>query len=203
MSRNKRLMKANRQRTDREKLELFVNRVNELRNTRLAKIGFNIEYKLQGQQGQLVESELKQPAEADLKDYLMTFRHFISEREDVFLNHIFSICRRQLPSGGIKQNLAQACQFFEQVKLHSAASFRMNENEYTPLQVTNIYLNGKYFHNDLAYQQLLNNLPSCIADVFRFHFLNFVINTSRIILYVQIIVKHAFKENLFRFEVAF
>ncbi len=39
MSRNKGSVKAKRERTDREKLELFVNKVNELQNTRLVKKG--------------------------------------------------------------------------------------------------------------------------------------------------------------------
>ncbi len=42
MSRNKGSLKAKRKRTDSEKLELFVSKVSELRNTRLAKERFHM-----------------------------------------------------------------------------------------------------------------------------------------------------------------
>ncbi len=201
MSRNKGSVKAKRERTDREKLELFVNKVNELQNTRLVKKGFNIEHRMHGKQGQPLEFELKQPEEADLKDFLMTFRHFISDSEDVFLSRIFNICHRRLTSDEMKQNLAQARQAFEKVKLHNnGVSFIINGNQLTSLQVTDVFLNGRYFHNDLEYQQQLDSMLPFEADILRFHFLNFVINASQIIQYVRNVVDHAFQEGLFQFE---
>ena|SRR5215469_2588937 len=181
MSRNKGSVKAKRERTDREKLELFVSKVNELQDTRLIMKGFNIEQKLHGERGQPVEFELQQPDEADVKEYLLTFRHFISEGEDVFLNSIFNICHRRLTSDEMKKNIAQARQLFELVKQQNVVSFRVNGSELTPLQVADMYLNGKYFHNDLEHQQQLDNMPPLIADTRRYQFLNFVINASKIV----------------------
>lgn len=158
MSRNKGSIKAKRKRIDSEKLELFVSKASELRNTRLAKEGFNIQHKMHGQKGQTVEYELKQPDEADLKDYLLTFRHFISEKEDVFLNHILNICHHRLTSNEIKQNLTQAYQAFKQIKLGILVSLHVDGRKFTPLQITDMYLNGKYFHNDLEYQQQLDDM---------------------------------------------
>ena len=100
----------------------------------------------------------------------------------------------------MKQNLAQARQAFEKVKLHNGISLIINGVELTSLQVTDVYLNGRYFHNDLEYQQQLDSMSPLEADIVRFQFLNFVINTSKIILYVRNVVDLAFQEGLFRFE---
>jgi hypothetical protein len=91
MERNKPSKKAKRDRTDREKLELFVSKVNELRQTRLAKQGFRISHNLHYQRGQALQSNLEQPEEAELKEYLLTFRHFISEDEDTYLRRILNV----------------------------------------------------------------------------------------------------------------
>src|SRR5258708_39472111 len=91
MSRNKGSVKATRKRTDREKLELFISKANELQNTRLEKEGFSAQFNVQQRQGQPIEYNLTQPNEADFQGYLVTFRLFISEDEVVFLGRIFII----------------------------------------------------------------------------------------------------------------
>lgn len=200
MGRNKETVKAKRERTDREKLKLFVRKADEMQNTRLIQKGFSIQQKIYGERGRPVEFNLTQPEESDLKDYLVSFRHFISEKEDIHLNRILSICHRRLTSDEMKQNLAQARQSFEQIKQHNGSSFHMNGHELTPLQVTDMYLNGKYFHNDLEHQHQLDSLLPFEADLLRFRFLDFVINASKIIAYVRNVVIHAFQEDLFQFE---
>jgi hypothetical protein len=199
MSRNKGSVKAKRERTDREKLELFIRKFNELQNTRLAKTGFRFEHRVQ-YTPETVKSDLKQPDEADLRDYLMTFRQFISENEDVFLNRIFNICHQRLTSDEIKQHLAQAREAFEREKQHNGILFQMDGRQFTPLQITDLYLNSMYFHNDLESQQQLDSMAPFVADFPRSYFLNFVINVTRVILYVGNVITHAFQEGLFQFE---
>ena len=200
MHRKKGSIRAKRERTDREKLELFTSKVDELRNTRLGKKGvINVRHIMDSEEG----SKLEQPDEADLKDYLMTFRHFISDQEDVFLGRIFNICHRRLMNEEMKQDLAYMHQLFNRIKLHNGISLHVDGNELSPLQVTDIYLNGKYFHNDLEYQNQLDTLPSSVADMLRFHFLHFVINGSKVIFYVQNVVSLAFSEQLLQFDEVF
>ncbi len=200
MSNSKRNVKTNFERTDREKLELFVNRIDELRETRLAKSGFKIGRKIHGELGQPVEYTLEQPDEADLKKYLMTFRHFIAQEEDIFLFRIFGICHRKLIVNEVKQDLIQKREWLKQIEQHNWMPLEMNGHKVTPLQVTDMYLNGKYFHNDLGHQQFLDSLPPFIAQELRYRFLDFVVNTSRIALHMRTAVNHAFEENLFQFE---
>ena len=56
MGRNKPSKKTKRDRTDREKLELFVSKVNDLRQTRLSKKGFRIYHNLHYQRGKLFKA---------------------------------------------------------------------------------------------------------------------------------------------------
>ncbi len=84
MSRNKGSVKAQRKRSDRERLELFIRKFEELQSTQLAKKGFRVQHRVRYSPGS-IESNLTQPDESDVREYLLTFRPFISENEDVFL----------------------------------------------------------------------------------------------------------------------
>jgi hypothetical protein len=63
-----------------------------------------------------------------------------------------------------------------------------------------MYLDGKYFHNDLEYQQQLDSMQPFEANFPRSYFLNFVIQTTKIIVDVYCIVGNAFEAGLFQFE---
>lgn len=197
---HKLLAKAKRQRTEKEKLELFVSKANELRNTRLFKNGFKIQHRIYNQQDQTGETTLEEPDEADLKDYLVTFRHFIAKKEDTFINNIFSICHRKLTNNDMKQSLIKARESLRQAERFNIISFRLNGEELTPEKATDMYLNSKYFHNDLEPQEQLDEMSPLMYDMTRFSFLNFVITASKIIVYTQHTIICAFKDDLFLFE---
>ncbi len=68
MSRNKGAVKANRKRTDGEKLRLFVDKVNELRGTTLMrKKGLRYQFHLKGERDKPVEFTLEEPDEGILR----------------------------------------------------------------------------------------------------------------------------------------
>jgi len=92
MSRQRAKAKASRQRGDKEKLELFLALVTELLTTDLAKKGFGYAHTLNGSKAAGVRSELEQPDENDLRSFLITFRKFISDDSDVYLQGIHDIC---------------------------------------------------------------------------------------------------------------
>jgi len=92
MSRQRAKAKASRQRGDKEKLELFLALVTELLTTDLAKKGFGYAHTLNGSKAAGVRSELEQPDENDLRSFLITFRKFISDDSDAYLQGIHDIC---------------------------------------------------------------------------------------------------------------
>src|SRR5260370_29361304 len=129
----------------------------------------------------------------------MTFRLFISEDEDVFLGRIFNICYRHLIDDEMKQGVAHARRTFGEVKQHNGVHFHMDGRKLTPSEVTDMYLNSKYFHTDLEYQQQLDSMLPFEAGFLRYYFLNFVINTSKIISYMGNGAEHALQEGLLQF----
>jgi len=189
-----------RQRTDKEKLELFVVKVNELSQTRLAKNEFKNRYSYRVQNGQPLESKLDQPDEADLRDYLLTFRQFIAEKEDIHLNRILNICTKLLIDDDMRKYIAKARESLKKVGLDNSFQLIIFGARYTPLQITDIYLNSKYFHNDVEGQEFLDSIPKFASDLLRARFLHFIQFTSLIIIDINNIIKYSFEENLFQFE---
>lgn len=199
MSRNKGAVKANRKRTDREKLELFVDKVNELRDTTLMrKNGLRYDFNLKGERDKPVEFRLEEPDEGELRDYLMTFRRFVSN-EDVSLNHILNICQKRLTNVEKKQQLSTVRQLWSETRQHSRLKLVMNGKEVSAEEISDMWLNGRYFHDDLDHRELLDSLPPLIYTDLRAKFLNFVIQASRIIIYMGLLVDTLLQDGSFQF----
>lgn len=200
MSRNKGAVKASRKRTDGEKLRLFVDKVNELRGTTLMrKNGLRYQFHLKGERDKPVEFQLEEPDEGELRDYLMTFRRFVSN-EDVSLNHILNICQKRLTNGERKQQLPTVRQLWSVARQHSGLKLLMNGKEVSAEEVSDMWLNGRYFHDDPGHRELLDSLPPLIYADLRAKFLNFIIQASRIIIYMGLLVETSLQDDSFQFN---
>ena len=199
MSRNKAAVKANRERTEREKLKLFVDKVNELRDTNLLKKGFDIRQNISWRQGNAVEFSLKEPDEGEFRDYLVTFRRFVSN-EDVQLNRVFNICHRRLINNELKQQFSLLREAWSRIRRNSGLSLIMDGSEVTSEKLADIWLNGRYFHDDLEHRELLDSLPPFILADLRFKFLNFVVEASRLIIYMGRAVDTALHDGSLQFD---
>jgi len=199
VSRNKAAVKANRERTEREKLKLFVDKVNELRDTNLLKKGFDIRQNISWRQGNAVEFSLKEPDEGEFRDYLVTFRRFVSN-EDVQLNRVFNICHRRLINNELKQQFSLLREAWSRIRRHSGLSLIMDGSEVTSEKLADIWLNGRYFHDDLEHRELLDSLPPFILADLRFKFLNFVVEASRLIIYMGRAVDTALHDGSLQFD---
>ena len=199
MSRNKAAVKANRERTEREKLKLFVDKVNELRDTNLLNKGFDIRQNISWRQGNAVEFSLKEPDEGEFRDYLVTFRRFVSN-EDVQLNRVFNICHRRLINNELKQQFSLLREAWSRIRRHSGLSLIMDGSEVTSEKLADIWLNGRYFHDDLEHRELLDSLPPFILADLRFKFLNFVVEASRLIIYMGRAVDTALHDGSLQFD---
>src|SRR5258708_5251930 len=129
MSRNKPSKKANRDRTDKEKLELFVKRADELLQTRLSINGCSISHNVRYESGHPIESKLEQPDEADFKEHLLTFRHFISEAEDTFLTHILNIFYVRCVNNEAKQCIVELREAYKKAKEDNFARIYVNNKK--------------------------------------------------------------------------
>jgi hypothetical protein len=142
--------------------------------------------------------ETKWPEENDLRSFLLAFRYFIADKEDVFLSHIFNLCHQQLTDNKLKEYLAGARKIWK--KAHDTVGFNIvyQGKRQTPEQITKLWLSGAYFHKDEDKRSILKELPYPQMMFYRYQFLSFLIEATRVIFYVDRIVEKVLNEDLYR-----
>jgi hypothetical protein len=188
---------AERERSDQEKLHLFVRKAQELSETKLAQKGIGAELHYQMDQVSGWSTGLDGPDEEEFRSFLMTFRHFISEKEPVFLNFVLNICSIRLVNEDLKGFIAGARKDWADIQKVSGIMLIINGTELPALEVWKIWINGKYFHNDLRYQQMLDQAPPEILNFLRYNFLSFVVSATHLIAWLHQLVLQALNENMF------
>src|SRR5258706_4434312 len=163
MSHHRAKVKANRQREDREKLELFLALAMELATSDLAKKGFGYEYtetwsKAEGIRQKLDQPGLDQPGDTDLRAFLTTFRKFILKDSDVYLPVIHGICYRRLTREDYREDLGKMNTKWHKLFESGWMRLTINGREFPPEYTLDVYLNGKYIHDDLNYAEELAQL---------------------------------------------
>lgn len=105
--------RSQRQRDDRERLQLFVRRVDEMGQNSLAqgpiRLGAHIRFDPNG-----MEIKTEQPGEEVVRSFLLDFRQFTSNNEDIFIDSILGICERRLARDDIKLHLRAARDTYRQ-----------------------------------------------------------------------------------------
>lgn len=148
------------QMTDRQHIELFVRRVDDLRQTRLAKQPFSIGLEVNFSVGGDSSVKLDQPDEDDLRSFLVTFRQFISPKEPVFVQRIYNLCYQIATTSELKDKFAAS-----RARWHNALSsshfglqLGLGEKPLSDEEIMDAWINGYYFHNDPELAGLLDSL---------------------------------------------
>ncbi|SRR6266567_348290 len=191
---------ARHDRSDQDILNLFTLKAQELSETNLAKKGFRIEYNVQYHHETGIHRELIEPDEDEFRSFLLTFRLFISEQEPVFLNRIFSICHKCLNDDEIRNNLKEARKSWMKIQQHSGFHIIINGKEHTAAEVCDMWINGKYFHNDFQPQEKLRQASLDEFLAYRLHFLFFIEDATRHIAYLYNVVLKALEDDLLIFN---
>jgi len=182
-----------------EQLEMFSARVEQLRNTRLIKKGFNPGITISWDRMKGLRFQSREPDEEDLRSFLLTFRQFISEGEPVFLNRTYTLCQRHLASDELKGYLVESREAWRQAQRSSGIKLVINKQELTPESVTDLWINGYYFHGDHEKLSRLKQLLPHEGMLVRNQFLSYLVDATRQVMYVGNVVTIALKENLFKF----
>ena len=179
-----------------DQLGLFRDRAEELKNTRFIKDGYspNITIKLDRMEGSRFIS--KEPNEEDLRSFLLTFRLFVSPKEPVFLNRIYNLCQKAITSEMLRDYLINARKAWKQMHKSIGIKLVYNEKKLTPEYVTDLWINGYYFHNDLKKMNILRQLLPHVRMLARTQFLNFLVEATRQVLYVSNIIRYAQEQGL-------
>ncbi len=191
---------GNTERTDREKLELFLRRAEDLSQKRLVQNGMptGLGYTANTTSG--FNMKLTQPEEEEFSSFLQSFRQFISEKEPVFLSRIYKICLRRVIDDELKELVRGSQEIWKKIQVVSGIELVINGKKISGIEVWKIWTNGWYFHNDLEYQQMLDQASPEALAFLRFNFLSFVRRTTTCINWLDGFVFKALDENKFDFE---
>lgn len=187
----------------RESLELFVQRTEELLNSRLILNGFGTSLSFNFDRMSGLTFSSKQPDEELLRSFLLTFRKFLSNDEAVFLFKIFNLCQQYLNSDKLKGFLIEARQLWsQQMKGGKKGNVRFTKNGRLlyPEYVTDLWINGYYFHDSPDKLRELEELLSADTFLSRHIFLDHLVQAVRFISYTRFIVTVGFREGHFNFK---
>jgi hypothetical protein len=185
---------------DREKqLEIFVKRVVILRRLPLVAKGQGVGWSLNVSQAKGMSVSVKLLDENDLRSSLLTFRQFIASNEAIQLNKIYSTCFLKLKKNNdLRVRLIEAREVWKQA-LGKAGNIEFEERIYSTEQAALLWMNGYYFHSDLAQYEHLEKLLSQNWPYIQLHFGNFVVDATKAIIYTGNVVEYARRNNLFEF----
>ncbi len=148
----------------RENLELFEQRAEELLNSRLILNGFGTSLSFNFDRVNGLSFSSKQPDEDLLRSFLLTFRKFVSNNEAIFLFKVFNLCQQHLNSDKLKEHLIDARQLWSQ-QMQSGKTgkvrFTKNGRLLFPEYVTDLWINGYYFHDS---PDKLRELQEVLSD---------------------------------------
>lgn len=181
-----------------EQLKLYRARVEELTDTRLIRNGLNPGITISWDRMSGLQFKSREPDEEDLRSFLLTFRQFVSDKEPVFLNKIYNICQRDIRSDKLKVRLSESRAAWKLAQKRSGLKLIFNGRELTPEYVTDLWINGYYFHNDEAKISKLKSLLPHEKMLVRNQFLNFLVDATRQAFYIGNIITVALKEGLLK-----
>ncbi len=169
-----------------------------MRFTRLLRRGFNPGITISWNKMQGLRFESREPDEEDLRSFLITFRQFVSNKDPVFLGHIHNLCQQYVISDELRGYLIESREAWKKAQRSTGLKLVYNEREFTPEYVADLWINGYYFHNDTKKRLALTRLLPHEGMLVRNQFLNFLVDTTRIVLYVSNIITIALKEGLLK-----
>jgi len=180
-----------------EQFLLFRAKAEELRNTRLIRESFNPGITIKWNRMQGLRFKSREPNEENLRSFLLTFRQFILDDEPVFLYRIYNLCQKHLTSDKLKNYLSKSREIWKQSLKSADVTLIYNRRELTPEYITDLWINGFYFHSDMNKLRILNQLFPHERILVKNQFLNFLLYATRQVLYVDNIIKVALKEGYF------
>lgn len=179
----------------REQLELYIERVKELEDTRMLRNGFDTSLSMKWDRIQGIRFESNEPDNDDLRSFLVTFRQFIMHEEPIYLDKIYNICHQYITSNILKGYLTESREIWKKQLSHGRLGLVINEKYISPEYVTNLWINGYYFHNDPI---KLRKLKSLLPDenlLIKHAFLSHLSQATHQVLYVCFIIEVAMRES--------
>lgn len=174
---------------DRAALDLFVRRVEELLATRLVASGdLRTNLNIRAAIDEPMRLSVHEPDEEALRSFLLTFRQFVSDREPVFVRRIANLLWTMLTGDEIREHLRRAGTRYGQAVHAGSLKFIADEHHFKPEEALDLWINGRYFHNDERKATTLDRLDPMSAIFVRQVFLELLVEATRYIRFLADVI---------------
>jgi hypothetical protein len=157
-----------------ERVDRFIARARELGDMRLMKNWTGSKLTVQWHEGRGLSVETENPDEEDLRSFLLTLRQFLMEKEPVFLYAIHNIAFQHLLSDELKKGLADARAEWTAFQRRGPVQIKLDQQEFGPERITDLWINGYYFHNSDDHRLLEQLAGGPMAVLSRYVLLDYV-----------------------------
>lgn len=181
-----------------DQLNLFVTRTEELLNSRVIKSGFNSNFTISFAEDREIKFTSEEPDEEDLRSFLLTFRQFVSDGEPVHIYRIYNVCQKRITSDELKGYLAEGRAEWKRSLAQGGFKLAWSDTEFQPEEVLDLYINGSYFHNDIAKREFLDKIAPHQKMLLRHVFLGLLIDGIRQVQFVSGIIRNAIQDGSIR-----
>lgn len=183
--------------TDDDALDLYVRRVEELLSTRLVTSGdLRTSMNMRASIDEPMQLSVHQPDEEALRSFLLTFRQFVSDKEPVFVRRIANLLWQRLSGDEVREHLARARGRYGQSLSAGSLKFVADTHHFTPDEALDLWINGRYFHNDHRKAATLDTLDPMSAIFVRQVFLEVLVEATRYIRFLADVVVISRRDGL-------
>jgi hypothetical protein len=175
--------------TDDETLDLYVRRVEELLSTRLVSTGdLRSSMNMRASVNEPMQLSVHQPDEEALRSFLLTFRQFVSDKEPIFVRRVANLLWQRLTGDEVRGHLARARERYGQSLRVGSLKFVADSHHFTPEEALDLWINGRYFHNDTRKAGTLDALDPMSSIFVRQVFLEVLVEATRYIRFLADVV---------------
>lgn len=132
-----------------ERFDLFLNRANELLATRLVRTeGLSLSWQIEFSRQEGVRSTARALDADDFRSFLMVLRPFISDGEPVYVRWVHNALAENLRGDPLVTRLGEARARWHRQAEAGPFAVILNGERLGPEKLLDLYVNGRYFHND-------------------------------------------------------
>lgn len=180
-----------------ERFDLYLERANELLAEPAVTEGcFSIQLSFTFSQSDGFSTMSREPSEPLLKSFLVTFRHFVSDKEPVFVNSVANTLWQELRSDKLKGDLEASRKTWLAQCRGGPLQVVIDQDHLSPAEALDLWINGRYFHNDKRKAQRLQQLDPLGTLLARHVFLNHIISATNYVVFLGQVIVVARRQGL-------
>lgn len=177
---------------------LFVWRTDELLGTRVLREGAPLNWTINYDRLRGARFAATEPHPDDLRSFLTVLRHFLLEKEPTHIGKIYNLCERHIASDELKSYLRDARKMWKQAQRQSGIKLVLDDREWQPEYIADLWLNGWYFHNDSEKRAALQRLMPPAGMLVRHVFIGTMFEAARVVVHLGNVIRAALRGGLVR-----